>query len=47
MKATIVANELPANGHAYAPIIGTLGAFAAMMTIAMLNAVQVAMAMMG
>lgn len=47
MKANIIANELPANGHAYAPIIGTLGAFAAMMTIAMFNAVQVAMTMIG
>lgn len=41
-----VAEQLD-NGQAYAPIIGTLGAFAAMMTIAMFNAVQVAMTMMG
>jgi hypothetical protein len=47
MKANIIANEQSADGHAYAPIIGTLGAFAAMMTIAMVNAVHVAMAMMG
>ncbi len=35
------------DGQAYAPILGTLGAFAAMMTIAMFNAAHVAMTMMG